>query len=41
MYDVGVNYWVELKVYVDRLACVRVKGGESERFRIDCGLFNS
>ena len=25
-------------MYVDSLACIRVKGGENERFRIDSGV---
>ena len=28
-------------MYVDSLACVRIKGGKSERFRIDCGVRQS
>ena len=30
---IGIN-----TMYVDSLACVRVKGGESEQFRIDIGV---
>ena len=30
--------WVELSLYVDSLAYVRVKGGESDQFRIDNGV---
>ena len=35
-----VNLIVELikSIYVDSSACVRVKGGESEQFRIDSGV---
>ena len=36
MYDVGDKLWSEIKsIHVDSSACVKVKGGESERFRID------
>ena len=38
MYDVVSKVLGRIKsMYVDSLACVRVKGGESERFRIDSG----
>ena len=34
MYEVGGKLLAGIKsTYVDSLACVRVKGGESERFR--------
>ena len=38
----GINCWAELikSMYIDSFACVRVKGGESERFRIDSGYIN-
>ena len=36
MYDVGNKLLGGIKsIYADSLACVRVKGGESEQFRID------
>ena len=39
MYDVGGKLLGGIKsLYVDSLACVRVKGGVSERFRIDSGV---
>ena len=39
MYDVGGKRLSGIKsMYVDSPACVRVKGGESERFRIDSGV---
>ena len=39
MYDVGGILLNGIKsVYVNSLACVRVKGGESECFRIDSGV---
>ena len=39
MYDVGGKWSGGIKsMYVDILACVRVKGGESEWFRIDSGV---
>ena len=39
MYDVGSKLLRGIKaMYVDSSACVRVKGGESERFRIDSGV---
>ena len=39
MYDVGVKLLGGIKsMYVDSLDCVRVKGGESKRFRIDSGM---
>ena len=39
MYDVGVKLLGGVKrMYVDSLACVRVKVGMSERFRIDSGV---
>ena len=39
MYDVVGKLLNEIKsMYVDSSACVRVKGGESERFRIDSGV---
>ena len=42
MYDVGGKLLSGIKsTYVDSLACVRVKGGESERFRIDSGVGQS
>ena len=35
MYDAGSNLLGAIKsIYIDSLACVRVKWGESERFRI-------
>ena len=34
----GLNCWLELRMFVDSLECVRVKGGESELFRIDSGV---
>ena len=38
LYDVGGKRLSGIKsMYVDSSACVIVKGGESERFRIDCG----
>ena len=38
MYDVGVKLMNGIKcMYIKSLACVRVKGGESECFRIHCG----
>ena len=37
--DVGGKLLSGIKnIYVDILACVRVKGGQSERFRIDSGV---
>ena len=39
MYDVGGKLFNGIKsVYVNTLACVRVKGCESECFRIDSGV---
>ena len=39
MYYVGDKLLNGIKrVYVDSLACVRIKGCESECFRIDCGV---
>ena len=39
MYDVGGKLLGVIKsMYVDSLACVRVKGSESERFEIDRGV---
>ena len=39
MYDVGGKLLIGVKsMYVDSSACARVKGGESERFRIDSGV---
>ena len=39
MYDVGDKLLSGIKsMYVDSLACVRVKWCESERFRIDSGV---
>ena len=39
MYDVRVNLLSVIKsMYVDSSPCVRVKGSECERFRIDSGL---
>ena len=39
MYDVGDKLLSGIKrTYVDSSACVRVKGSESERFRIDSGV---
>ena len=39
MYDVGVKQLGRIKsMHVNSLACVRVKEGESERFRIDSGV---
>ena len=38
LYGVGGKLLRAIKnMYVDSSACVRVKGGESERFRIDSG----
>ena len=34
----GVNLSGIISMYVDSSACVRVKGGESEWFRIDNGV---
>ena len=42
MYDVSDKLLGGIKsIYVDSLACVRVKGGESERFSIDSGCDRS
>ena len=39
MYDVGGKLLNGIKsMYVNSLACVKVKGGESECFRIDSGV---
>ena len=39
IYDVGGKYLSGIKsMYVDSLACVRVRGGESEQFRINSGV---
>ena len=39
MYDVGGKLLSGIEsMYVDSSACVRVKGGESERFKIDSGV---
>ena len=39
MYDVGGKLLNEIKsIYVDSLACVRKKGGESECLRSDSGV---
>ena len=39
MYDVGAKLLNGIKsMYVNSLDCVRVKGGESECFRIDSGV---
>ena len=39
MYDVGGKLLSGIKsMYVDNLACVRVKGNESEWFRINSGV---
>ena len=39
MYDVGGKHLSGIKsMYVDSSACVRIKGGESEQFRIDSGV---
>ena len=39
MYDVGGKLLSRIKsMYVNSLACVKVEGGESERFRIDIGV---
>ena len=39
MYNVGGKLLSGIKsMYVDSSACVRVKGGESQRFRIDSGV---
>ena len=39
MYDVGGKLLSGIKsMYVDSSACVRVKGGESEQFKIDSGV---
>ena len=38
-YDMGVKLLTRIKsMYVDSLACVRVKTGESEQLRIDSGV---
>ena len=38
MYDVGSKLLNRIKnMYVDSQACVRVKGGEREKFRIEVG----
>ena len=38
-YDVGVKLLVGIKsMYVESLACVRLKGEENEEFRIDSGV---
>ena len=39
MYDVGGKLFNGIKImYVNSLVCVRVKGGESEYFRIKSGV---
>ena len=39
VYDVGIKLFGGIKnLYVDSLACVKVKGSKSERFRIDSGV---
>ena len=39
MYNVGRTLLNDIKsMYVNSLACVKVKEGESECFRIDCGV---
>ena len=39
MYDVGDKLLSGIKsMYVDSSTCVRIKGGESEQFRIDSGM---
>ena len=39
MYDVGGKLLNGIKsIYVNSLACVRIKGGESECFRINSGV---
>ena len=39
LYDVGDKFLNGIKsMYVNSLGCVRVKGGESECFRIDSGV---
>ena len=39
MYDMGCKLLSGIKrMYLDSLACVRVKGAEIERFRIDSGV---
>ena len=39
MYDIGGKLLSGIKsMYVDSSACIRVKGGESEQFRIDSGV---
>ena len=39
MYDVRGKLLSGIKsMHVDNSACVRVKGGESERFRVDSGV---
>ena len=38
MYDVGGKLLSGIKCNVESFACVRIKGGESERFRIDSGV---
>ena len=39
MYNEGSKFLGGIKsMYVDSSSCVRVKGGESERFRIESGV---
>ena len=39
MYDVGGKFFSGIKsMYVESSACVRIKGGVSERCRIDSGV---
>ena len=39
MYDVGGKLLSRIRsIYIDSLACVRVKGGENQKFRIDSGV---
>ena len=39
MYEMGGKLLIGIKImYVDSLACVRIKGGESEWFRVDSGV---
>ena len=39
MNDVGVKFMSGIKIiHIDSSACVRVKGGENEQFRVDSGV---
>ena len=38
MYDLAVNVRKKLSMYVISLVCIRVKGFESECFKIDSGV---